>query len=128
MPPSPALALIRLRQLLSALFTIHFHVHALQIIIPKIGHSATAQVQLANCLQYSRLFLPPRSIPSIALISVNKKSALGRVAWGKMSAQSKSLEIFIFMPKLRERMVIRSTLLFSHCRHWDRKKLMTLLS
>ena len=28
--PSPALALIRPRQLLSALFTVHFHGHALQ--------------------------------------------------------------------------------------------------
>ena len=39
MLPCPALALIRPRQLLS-LFTVHFHVHALQMIIPKIGHSA----------------------------------------------------------------------------------------
>ena len=59
MLPSPALALVRLRQLLLALFTIHFHVHALQTIIPKIGHTVKAQMQLqGTCVQYSRLFLP----------------------------------------------------------------------
>ena len=45
---------------------------------------------------------------------------LNRVGWGKMSmlGQSRSLEIFICMPKIRKPMVIRSTRLFSH---WNRK-------
>ena len=42
------------------------------------------------------------------------------MGWGKMSmvGQSRSLEIFICMPKIRKPMVIRSTCLFSH---WNRK-------
>ena len=53
MPSSPSLALVRPRQLLSALFTVHFHVHTLQIIKAKIGHSAEAQVQLSTIFYFS---------------------------------------------------------------------------
>ena len=51
---------------------------------------------------------------------LNRAFIFYRVGWGKMSmvGQSRSLEIFICMPKLREPMVIRSTFLFSH---WNRE-------
>ena len=43
-----------------------FHLHALQMIIPKISHNAKAlESKLTTIFQ---LFLPQRSIPSIALI------------------------------------------------------------
>ena len=52
MSPSPA---IRPRQPLSALFTIHFHVHALQI------ESVTVLKRKCNCLQHS--ISPPAKHP-----------------------------------------------------------------
>ena len=67
MATSPALALIRAGQLLSALFTFHFRLRALQTIMPKIGHIPQAQVRLATIF---RLSLLQRSIPSIALINI----------------------------------------------------------
>ena len=60
MVPSPPLALIIPRQLLSALFTIHFRLHALQIIILKIGHSDCNCLQYSNYSNYSNYFSPAK--------------------------------------------------------------------
>ena len=100
MPPSPALTLIRPRQLLSALFTVHFHAYALQILIPKIGHSAKTQVQLPTIFQ---LFLPQRRIPSIALICLDGDKAVKRAK--NLKPLTHRLQIFLvkyeYLPSLQ---------------------------
>ena len=55
----------------------------------------------------------------VGLLHTTEHSQCCRV-WGKMSTvgQSRSPEIFIFMPKIRKPMVIRSRCLFHH---WNRK-------
>ena len=63
---------------------------------------------------YSNLNMPI-NFPSYTYTAINC-----RVGWGKMSmvGQSRSLENFICMPKIREPIVIRSTFLFSD---WNRE-------
>ena len=58
MASNPALALIRQKQLLSALFIFHFRVHALKVIIPKISHSA----KTLELTDYSILIISPPMI------------------------------------------------------------------